>query len=635
MEKKLLVLSNASSPGGGSKNTLVNFKTPIPENFLEPHKRWAISIESMGMHFRLKNPIVPKDPAVPSLLQINLSDFNRGITRYNLKELDNLPREMFLPHHMIFIDGSRKYKARQLVHHIKSSIFEYASRYKNAWSGVPVQFNKTSRTIDFGQFLYNDELNDIQSANAKNNARTFVFIHKTFAKELMFVKEDVFGEVTVGGEPYLYFFNSFELKQKAHYPILSKKKEFPIKKPDLVQILSQNIRKTITNGTQLDVLKQFSVDDDEIGTYVKRSFIQQDFLELVNSHNTSLEFRIVDENSNLLRLQPGFPTYLKLTFCPVKENTMTKDYLRISSIPTELYPLNKPASFRVNLGKTLDYTYKKDPKIALSSITIENEWKILPGLLLDAQLVIIGTGKVYTFTCPRDGLGPRTCPDICKWFEKQLKPIPEVVLSKVDGKYLITFKSHCFMLLSRDLGQILGMSFMDSELRNTSIHVEADTRRKKGGYQLNFFHKADENNMFKQKILEHIQLFEESKIVENFFARGNIVLSGESETAYMVPYVPREIELFPHLLFIYCNCVKPSPINDTYRQLLRIASLSDIGDNSKKITIEFNQLEFVPLSQLNIKLLEFNIATHDNLHIELLNEQSVVYLNLLLKYDQS
>ena len=123
----------------------------------------------------------------------------------------------------------------------------------------------------------------------------------------MFVKEDVFGEVSVGGEPYLYFFNSFELKQKAHYPILSKKKEFPIKKPDLVQILSQNIQKTITNGTQLDVLKQFSVDDDEIGTYVKRSFIQQDFLELVNSHNTSLEFRIVDENSNLLRLQPGFP----------------------------------------------------------------------------------------------------------------------------------------------------------------------------------------------------------------------------------------------------------------------------------------------------------------------------------------
>ena len=177
------------------------------------------------------------------------------------------------------------------------------------------------------------------------------------------------------------------------------------------------------------------------------------------------------------------------------------------------------------------------------------------------------------------------------------------------------------------------MPFMDSSLHNTSIHVEAATRRKKGGYKLNFFHTADENNIFKRKILEHIQLFEESKIVENFFARGNIVLSGESETAYMIPYTSREIELFPHLLFIYCNCVKSSPINDTYRQLLRIAPLTDVSDNSKTITVEFNQLEFVPLSQLNIKLLEFDIVTHDNMHIELLNEQSVVYLNLLIKYE--
>ena len=633
MEKKLLVLSNATSPGSGSRNTLANFKTAIPENFLEPHKRWAMSIESIGLHFCLKNPIVPKDPAVPSLLQINLGDFNRGIIKYNLKDLANLPREMFLPHHMIFIDGSRKYKARQLVHHIKSSIFEYASKYKNTWNGVPVQFNNTSRTIDFGQFLFNAELNEMQSYSARNNARTFVFIHKNFAKELLFVQEDVFGEVTVSGEHYLYFFNSLELKQKTYYPILSKKKEFPLKKPDLVQILSQNIRKTITNNTHLNVLKQFSVDDTDIGKYVQRSFIHQEYLELVNSYNTSFEFRITDENSNSLRLQPGFPSYIKLKFCPVEQDTMTKDYLRISSIPTELYPLNRPASFSIDLGKSLDYSYKIDPKIALTSVIIENEWKILPGLLLDAQLINIGTGKVYTFICPRDGSGPRTCTDICKWFEKQLKIVPEVVLSKVDGKYLVTFKTNCFMLLSRDLGQILGMPFMDSDLHNTSIHVEANTQRKKGGYKLNFFESTDENNVFKQKIMKHIQLFEKSNIVNNFFARGNIVLSGESETSYLVPYIPRKIELFPHLLFIYCNCVKPSPINNSYRQLLRIVPLTDVSHNSKKITVEFNQFEFVPLSHLNIKLLEFNIVTHDNLPIELLNEKSVVYLNLLIKYE--
>jgi len=53
----------------------------------------------------------------------------------------------------------------------------------------------------------------------------------------------------------------------------------------------------------------------------------------------------------------------------------------------------------------------------------------------------------------------------------------------------------------------------------------------------------------------------------------------------------------------------------------------------KKITVEFNQLEFVPLSELNIKLLKFDIMTHDNLPIEPLNENCVVYLNLLIKHE--
>ena len=151
MEKKLLVLSNVTSPGGELKNTLVNFKTAIPENFLKPQKRWTMAIESIGFHLCLKNSIVPEDPTVPSLLQINLSDFQRGIIKYNIKDLSNLPWEMFLPHHKIFIDGSKKYKAQQLVHHINSSIFEYASKYEHTWNGAPVKFNKISKTIDFGQ----------------------------------------------------------------------------------------------------------------------------------------------------------------------------------------------------------------------------------------------------------------------------------------------------------------------------------------------------------------------------------------------------------------------------------------------------------------------------------------------------
>ena len=83
MEKKLLVLSNATPPNGSEhENTLVNFKTRIPQNFLDSHKKWAMSVESFGCHFRPKNPIVPKNSAIPSLIQISMADFNKGIIRF-------------------------------------------------------------------------------------------------------------------------------------------------------------------------------------------------------------------------------------------------------------------------------------------------------------------------------------------------------------------------------------------------------------------------------------------------------------------------------------------------------------------------------------------------------------------------
>ena len=61
----------------------------------------------------------------------------------------------------------------------------------------------------------------------------------------------------------------------------------------------------------------------------------------------------------------------------------------------------------------------------------------------------------------------------------------------------------------------------------------------------------------------------------------------------------------------------------------RLKKISEISKSEKTI---FNQLEFVPLSEQNIKLLKFDIMTHDNLPIEPLNENCVVYLNLQIKH---
>ena len=638
MEKRVLVISNTNSVESHS-NTLANFKTAIPQNYLDQHKSWSVAVASAGLHLRLKNPIVPQNESIPSLIQINKADFNKAIIRYGSNlDMSKLPLHIFSDHHKIFIDGSKSYTASELVNQIKRNIFAYAKKYRHVWNGIPVSFNETTETIDFGQFLFNDEFNAMPDDNTRNNARTFVFIHENFAHQLDFKQKDVFRSVIIGNDNYIMFYNSVELKLQDYYPLVSTAQNFFIQTPDLIQILSPNVNKSLSNGTYVNVLKQFNVGESDIDKYIQKSFNQLDFFPLSNQHNSTLEIEFCDHELNLLRLRPGFPSYIQLIF---KSEIMKTDFIRVSSVPTDIYSSNSLANFSLNIPRPLDYTYKENTKIALSSITLENEWELLPGLLLQAQLTDIDGNLLKTFSCPKDKTGPRTSTEVCSWFEKQVESIADINLTKINDAYEITFNKGLVLIIGRDLGQILGFPFSDKLSHHSSIHIGANTRRQKGGYKTNFYSTADPRNIFKQKIKSSILSYESSQnslqktndlTINNFFQKGNIVVSAEKDTSYLVPYQPRNIQLFPNLLYVYADCVQLSPINDQYRQLLRIVPLP-INSQDKQVTVEFNQLEFVPLSHSIIEVLKFKIVTHDDEYVKPLNKNSIVYMNLLIKYD--
>ena len=638
MEKRVLVISNTNSVES-HLNTLANFKTAIPQNYLDQHKSWSVAVASAGLHLRLKNPIVPQNESIPSLIQINKADFNKAIIRYGSNlDMSKLPLHIFSDHHKIFIDGSKSYTASELVNQIKRNIFAYAKKYRHVWNGIPVSFNETTEMIDFGQFLFDDEFNEMPDDNTRDNARTFVFIHENFANQLKFKQKNVFHSVIIGNDNYIMFYNSVELKLQDYYPLVSTAQNFFIQTPDLIQILSPNVNKSLSNGTYVNVLKQFNVGESDIDKYIQKSFNQLDFFPLSNQHNSTLEIEFCDHELNLLRLRPGFPSYIQLIF---KSEIMKTDFIRVSSVPTDIYSSNSLANFSLNIPRPLDYTYKENTKIALSSITLENEWELLPGLLLQAQLTDIDGNLLKTFSCPKDKTGPRTSTEVCSWFEKQVESIADINLTKINDAYEITFNKGLVLIIGRDLGQILGFPFSDKLSHHSSIHIGANTRRQKGGYKTNFYSTADPRNIFKQKIKSSILSYESSQnslqktndlTIKNFFQKGNIVVSAEKNTSYLVPYQPRNIQLFPNLLYVYADCVQLSPINDQYRQLLRIVPLP-INSQDKQVTVEFNQLEFVPLSHSIIEVLKFKIVTHDDEYVKPLNKNSIVYMNLLIKYD--
>ena len=149
---------------------------------------------------------------------------------------------------------------------------------------------------------------------------------------------------------------------------------------------------------------------------------------------------------------------------------MKTDFIRVSSVPTDIYSSNSLANFSLNIPRPLDYTYKENTKIALSSITLENEWELLPGLLLQAQLTDIDGNLLKTFSCPKDKTGPRTSTEVCSWFEKQVESIADINLTKINDAYEITFNKGLVLIIGRDLGQILGFPFSD-KLSHHSFRV--------------------------------------------------------------------------------------------------------------------------------------------------------------------
>ena len=640
MEKKLLILSNATS-AESHLNTLVDFKTAIPDNFLDQHKSWSVAVASVGLHLRFKNPIVSQNESLPSLIQINKADLNKAVIRYGSKlDMSNLPIEIFSEHNKIFIDGSKSYTARGLVNQIKMDIFNYARKYPHVWNGVPVSFNESTETIDIGQFMFDGEINEFSDDNGRDNARTYVLIHENFAKQVVFseIAKSILNRVIIANETYYMFFNSVQLRKQSFYPLATTAKEFMNKKPNLIQITSPNIKKSLSNGTYVNVLKQFSICESDVDQYLQKRFNHLDFFQLNEQCNSTLEVKFCDDELNLLRLRPGFPSYIQFIFKPEIMNT---DIIRVSSIPNGLYPSNSLANFNINFPKALDYGHREGAKISLSSITLENEWELLPGLLLQMQLTDLNTNSVKTFSCPKDKTGPRSSTEVCNWFEKQLESILGISVKKNNDRYEITFSKKFILIIGRDLGQILGFPFTDKLSSNTSIHLAATTQRQRGGYKTNFYSTADELNVFKIKIKSSILSYEIAQnslqktndlTVTNFFQKGNIVLSAEKDTTYLVPYATRNIQLFPNLLYVYANCVKPSPINNQYRQLLRIVPLP-IDNQDKLVTVEFKQQEFVPLSLSRIELLNFKIVTHDDKFVKPLDGNNIVYMNLLIKYD--
>ena len=318
----------------------------------------------------------------------------------------------------------------------------------------------------------------------KKKSRTCVFINKRFKEGLNIQFSRInnmgtgdFRTTDIGGELYYFFFNSKKWKSNPIYPFKSIEKNYPLKEPGIIQITTPDIEHNINSGIFCRSLCQFTLRQSEIKKYIHKDFENYEFSDVLSNCITSFSIKFVDENLNQLRLSTDLPSWAKLVCSSEMEY---KHNIIILSEPNDLHPQNNISSFCVELQRPIDFSWKDNPRVALTRVSFKNKWKLVPGLKLNIFLFNCENNVFHNFECPKEIGGPRNCEDIIKWCRKILEDKISVKMAKQEnGNWSINFPNKKYIIiLGRDLAQCLGLSYSHKKREDLFI----DLKKNDGNY---------------------------------------------------------------------------------------------------------------------------------------------------------
>ena len=281
-------------------------------------------------------------------------------------------------------------------------------------------------------------------------------------------------------------------------------------------------------------------------------------------------FVIADENNQALRLRNGIATIIKLHL----KSNMSQDIIpiHISSDKSNYFPNNKNNSFKVQLPTRLDFS-NGEWKVALSSISFDNHFKILPELDLSFQ-VVEEEQSLNSLSQRGEEHIPNvsTLNEVVSYFRESITDIAYFFQKTQSSRITLKFKKNGIIKIGAHLSKILGSNV-----------EEVLTIRKQ---------KSD---------------------------------------SYIFPLRPQNIEIHPTLAYIYGNFCDMSICGGYYSRLLKIVPISH-KTFGERVTEEFETLEYIPTTTSVIQLLEVTITSHTGQLLEFINESDV---NMTLIFQKS
>ena len=634
MEKKILVLSN-SPDDRDFNNTLSKFRMTVPADFLNPEKKWQVCAKKVGIHFQLNNPICTQKNGYPEIIQINKKELENAkrLKMMQANELaveKKLPLDLFPETSKIFVDGAKSYTARTLAREIHGSVMLKKKFFPSIWTGSPISYSTDTKTIELGQYLFDEEISEL-SSEEKDGMRTFIYIHKNLAERLN-IAENYAKELEmtyIDDEIYYCCHFSKDFRSGDCYPIKTQTKTFDIDMPKIIRIVSPNINERIVNGDYYQVLKEFICDYSGGSKYIQKSFTNLEYLEIGIKQNSSIEIILLDEKFHQIKLRRGLTSYVELSCKEMTKQSELSFPINVSSQTSVNALENSPANFKVILPRALDFSHRKNARVALTSISMPNDFEILPGSEMDILFMEYDTGIVTFHQFPKDG-SIKTVTEIHNWFWTLGNNYFTIIKKRTN---VYRFKKNVGFILGRDLGSIIGLGDTNPHLGSSSIHVYKDI----GSVDQYYFRPDESSDATERKkkietmvdkfhLAKKIDILYNQNIIKSFIKMGNFVITGEKNAELICPFRSRAIELFPRTLYIYADFIDYSVIYSEYRQLLKVITLPE--SNIHNFTIEYDKPEYIELNHSVLQHLHFVIKTHDDRNIKLLHDDSVIYITL-------
>ena len=283
---------------------------------------------------------------------------------------------------------------------------------------------------------------------------------------------------------------------------------------------------------------------------LNKEFENYEFSDVLSICITGFRIKFVDENLNQPRLSQGLPSWVKLVFSSEMEY---KDNIIISSEPNDLHPENNISNFCVELPRPIDFSWKSNPRVALTKVSFKNKWKLMPGLKLN--IFIYNFKNCHNYECPKEIGGPRSCEEIVEWCKKLLEDkISAKMVKQANGNWSINFATRKYILiLGRDLAQCLGLSYAHKKREDLFIHV-----KKNDAIQIDTeAEKKIQSDVLNAIIRYTYQVYGITTDELPFKSTGDVTMYCDAEAALHLQLPPRNIELYPNELYIFSNIVKP------------------------------------------------------------------------------